>query len=146
MAPIDGPICTKINMCTLHTISNNISEFQPSKASGLGGVWSQSWKSPALLYKYRLWITFPLFWAWKFRVMRSPVQDVHCKRKALAISLFNFGPIGRHSTAFFDEDLFHTIMSHSHSNAWSISVLAPFETWKDTLPHQIRTFFPVLLF
>ena len=48
-------VSTKINVCTLHTIDDNISEFHPPKASGLGGVRSQSWKSPALLYKYRWW-------------------------------------------------------------------------------------------
>ena len=36
--PIDGPIELKLNICIPHTADVNISEFQVSKANGLGGV------------------------------------------------------------------------------------------------------------
>ena len=55
MAPTDGAIVTKMNMCTPQTTDVNISKGQSSKASGLGGVVSQRSKSPTILYKYR-WV------------------------------------------------------------------------------------------
>ena len=54
MAPIDGPIELILKMCNPQTISKNIFKFQPSKASGLGGVRLKRQKSAAVLYKYRL--------------------------------------------------------------------------------------------
>ena len=53
MAPIDGPIQLISEICIPHIIDDNILKFQPSMASGLGGVCPQRSKSPALLYKYR---------------------------------------------------------------------------------------------
>ena len=38
MSPIDGPIGLKMNINLPQTYSDNISEVQPSKANGLGGV------------------------------------------------------------------------------------------------------------
>ena len=54
MAPIDGAIGLKLNICNAYTTDVNISKAQPSKASGLGGVASQRSKSAPILYKYKL--------------------------------------------------------------------------------------------
>ena len=54
MAPTDGAIVTKMNMCTPQTTDVNISKGQSSRAIGLGGVAFQRSKSPTILYKYRL--------------------------------------------------------------------------------------------
>ena len=54
MAPIDGGIGMKINMSNPQTTDVNISKSQPSRASGLGGVWFLRSKSAPTLYKYRL--------------------------------------------------------------------------------------------
>ena len=53
MAPIDGAIGLKLNICIAYTTDVKISKAQPSKASGLGGVASQRSKSAPTLYKYR---------------------------------------------------------------------------------------------
>ena len=54
MAPIDGAIGLKLEICNAYTTDVNISKAQPSKASGLGGVASQRSKSAPILYKYKL--------------------------------------------------------------------------------------------
>ena len=46
MAPTDGAIFTKMNMCTPQTTDVNISKGQSSRAIGLGGVALQRSKSP----------------------------------------------------------------------------------------------------
>ena len=51
MAPIDGAIGLKLNVCNPYTTDV---KAQPSKASGLGGVVLQRSKSAPILYKYRL--------------------------------------------------------------------------------------------
>ena len=53
MAPIDGAIGMKIDINLPQTTDVNISEAQPSKASGLGGVRCLRSKSAPILYKYR---------------------------------------------------------------------------------------------
>ena len=53
MAPTDGAIVTKMNMCTPQTTDVNISKGQSSRAIGLGGVQLQRSKSATILYKYR---------------------------------------------------------------------------------------------
>ena len=54
MAPIDGAIGMKINLDLPQTTDVNISEAQPSKASGLGGVRCLRSKSAPILYKYKM--------------------------------------------------------------------------------------------
>ena len=54
MAPIDGAIGLKLEICNAYTSDVNISKAQPSKASGLGGVRSPRSKSAPILYKYKL--------------------------------------------------------------------------------------------
>ena len=54
MAPIDGAIGMKIDINLPQTTDVNISEAQPSKASGLGGVRCLRSKSAPILYKYKL--------------------------------------------------------------------------------------------
>ena len=50
MAPIDGAIGLKLNICNAYTTDVNISKAQPSKASGLlGGVRSLRSKSAPTL-------------------------------------------------------------------------------------------------
>ena len=58
MAPIDGAIGLKLNICNAYTTDVNISKAQPSKASDLGGVRFLRSKSVPTLYKYKL--TAPL--------------------------------------------------------------------------------------
>ena len=70
MAPIDGAIGLKLNICNAYTTDVNISKAQPSKACGLGGVASQRSKSSPTLYKYKLtapgqrtrMLRFPAIW------------------------------------------------------------------------------------
>ena len=53
MPTIDGAIGMKIDINLPQTTDVNISEAQPSKASGLGGVRCLRSKSAPILYKYR---------------------------------------------------------------------------------------------
>ena len=50
MAPIDGAIGLKLNICNAYTTDVNISKGQPSKASGLGGVRSPRSKCAPIYY------------------------------------------------------------------------------------------------
>ena len=50
MAPIDGAIGLKLNICNAYTTDVNISKAQPSKACCLGEVASQRSKSAPILY------------------------------------------------------------------------------------------------
>ena len=52
MAPIDDAMGMKININHPQTTDVNISEAQPSKASGLGGVRGLRSKSAPTLYEY----------------------------------------------------------------------------------------------
>ena len=53
MTSVDGAILMKLLINHLQTTDVNIFQAQPSKAKGLGGVWSQRNKMPTILYKYR---------------------------------------------------------------------------------------------
>ena len=78
MAPIDGAIGLKLNICNAYTTDVNISKAQPSKACGLGGVASQRSKSAPTLYKYKLtapgqrtrMLRFPAIWTFLQKIIQ----------------------------------------------------------------------------
>ena len=91
MAPIDGAIGMKININHPQTTDVNISKAQPSKASGLGGVTSQSTKSAPTLYKYKLtapgqrtrMLRFPAIWTFFKKYFDSFPFNFHCKPQSM---------------------------------------------------------------
>ena len=91
MAPINGAIGLKLNICNAYTTDVNISKAQPSKACGLGGVASQRAKSATILYKYKL--TAPAHVAlsrnldiFSKKIFRFLPFNFHCKPQSLKTS------------------------------------------------------------
>ena len=90
MAPIDGAICLKLEICNAYTSDVNIFKAQPSKVSGLGGVALQRSKSAPILYKYKLtapgqrtrMLRFHAIWLF-LKEINSFLFNFHCEPQSL---------------------------------------------------------------